>query len=130
MDAIDARIGERDPRRWRLAQPTEDSAERRMVVWPGARQRFNRIRQQGRLGARQRGVAGIVVLRIVMVHAAHDGQPMRLPRGQWQVLADTVAGNAGGDWLKLAANLGRRLRLHVKGVVMRRAALLKEDYTR
>src|SRR5262249_14217959 len=46
------------------------------------------------------------------------------------VLANVVAGQAGGDRPKLPANFRRRLRLHIECVVLCRAALLKQDDAR
>src|SRR5439155_9641854 len=107
----------------------EDSAEWRMVVRPRPGEGFGGIGQEGRLGAGQGGIAGVVVLWVVMVDTAHDGEPMSLLCDQWHVLADAIAGHAGRDWLELAADLDGCFGLHVEGVVMRWAALLKQDDT-
>ena len=65
---------------------------------------------------------------VVTVRQGADEGVLMSPCGEArQVLADVQPGRGGGDWLKLAANLGRRPGLHVERVVMARRAGQKDD---
>src|SRR5262249_37629513 len=54
---------------------------------------------------------------------------MSLLCDQWHVLADAIARHTGRDRFELPTDLHGCCGLHVEGVVMRRAALLKQDDT-
>ena len=80
-----------------------------------------------RLAARQRVVGAGIVVDDLVVHRPHERDVMHLPRQQRQMFANLRPRNAGRNRLKVAANLGRRCRLHIPQVLMSRTALKKEE---
>ena len=68
----------------------------------------------------------IVEIRLV-VHAPHERDLVHHPGQPREVLADLHAGHRGGDRGKLAADVGRRRRLHVEGIEMTRTAVPEEE---
>ena len=126
--AVAQDVGERDERGDRpiLGRPE-----------PGDRAAIGRIKLLGVAEpdvVERRNMTGQAVIsgRVVVLHPVIDRADLRElvdHRGEpGQMLADRQTRLAGGDRLKLAANAGRRGRLHIERVEVRRPAeLMQED---
>src|SRR5438876_8400755 len=67
--------------------------------------------------------------RMGMIHASNETILVGVPRKSWQMLADTHAGNVGGDGAKFASEFDRGVRLQVEGVDLARPAKQVDHHT-
>ncbi len=74
-------------------------------------------------------IAGVVIARGLptISHGADDRQMMRLFRRQGQMLTEPDLRRRGADGVEGTAIFGRRVRLHVPGVDVRRATAEKKE---
>jgi hypothetical protein len=129
LDTSVHHLGQRDVGRYQARlrhQKTQNRPEARITVRAVSE---NNVALQRCVAAERLDRRRIVVAH-TMVHAAHNGQPVRHTRQAWQMLADAQPWHAGRNGLELASQFARRIGLHVPCVQVARPAGLEQQNAR